>query len=176
MEFHRITNVNETLFGHSYELYRASFPLHEQRPPHHQGAVLANPAYHFETVVEDREPVGLIGYWLTEAFAYIEHFAINPQWRGRSLGSLALKEFCRSHPLVILEIDPPEDAVSVRREKFYLRLGFQSNDYPHLHPAYRKTRAPYRLMVMTYPRKISASEYGDFSRYIAEVVMEEVEK
>ena len=142
MEFYRITSESEALFRPLYAMYQKSFPLHEQRLPRHQVEALADPAYHFEAIIENGQLAGLIGYWLTEAFAYIEHFAVSPELRGRALGSGALEEFGRRHSLVILEIDPPEDELSIRRERFYRRLGFQSNDYPHLHPAYRDNFEP----------------------------------
>lgn len=176
MEFYRIKNEHDALFKPSYELYQSSFPLHEQRQPLHQSSLLADPAYYFEAIIEDREAAGFIAYWLTEAFTYIEHFAISPKWRGQSLGSRVLEEFCRRYSLVILEIDPPNDPVAVRRENFYLRLGFQSNYYLHLHPAYRNNFSPHRLVLMTCPRKISTSEYQHFNQYLGGVVMRVVEK
>ncbi|WP_081676841.1 GNAT family N-acetyltransferase [Paenibacillus alvei] len=73
--------------------------------------VLNNSAYHCEVIIEDDEFIGLIFYWRTERFSYIEHFAINPNMRGNNLGSRCLQEFI-AHGNVILEIDPPKDPIS----------------------------------------------------------------
>lgn len=40
------------------------------------------------------------------------------------MGSRILEAFGKDHSLVVLEIDPPADDISVRRERFYQRLGF----------------------------------------------------
>lgn len=50
--------------------------------------------------------VGIIFYWKTARYCYIEHFAIDPDMRGNSMGSRCLKQFCEMNHLVILEIDP----------------------------------------------------------------------
>jgi hypothetical protein len=76
------------------------------------------------------------------------------------------------HNLVILEIDPPVDSISIRRKDFYLRLGFHENKYQHYHPAYRKQNAPHELVILSYPRNISDMEYTKFNEYLKKTIMQ----
>lgn len=176
MIFQRLDHERDGLFRLSFELYEQSFPLHERRRAESQKALLSNPAYYYEAILEDEDLAGLICYWRSGPFAYIEHFAVSPELRGRALGSRALQEFGRRHGRVILEIDPPVDPISLRRENFYLRSGFKRNPYSHRHPAYRKNFSPHELVIMSFPREISQTEYHDFNVYLNNVVMADAEK
>lgn len=158
MEFSRITSSNDTYFKKAFDLYKVSFPEHEQRLLDDQMAALEHSAYHCDVILEKDVFVGILFYWKTPRYCYIEHFAIDPDMRGNNMGSRCLQEFCEIHHLVILEIDPPVDPVSIRRQKFYLRLGFQKNHYEHTHPAYRKENLPHNLVIMSYPRSIAEVE------------------
>ena len=72
---------------------------------------------------------------------------------------------------MVLEIDPPEDAVSTRRKGFYQRLGFAENSYAHRHPPYRTGFAPHPLVVMSWPEALSPEAYSTFSRMLSHRVM-----
>lgn len=171
LRFYRLTNGEDPRFEGAFALYEKSFPVHEQRTREKQLALLAHPTYHFDVLLEGDVLAGILLYWEFDGYAYVEHFAIHPAQRGKSLGSRALRVFCGSRPLVILEIDPPEDAISVRREGFYTRLGFVKNGHAHTHPAYRAAYAPHALVVMSYPRAITAGEYAHFAEELKRVVM-----
>ncbi|NEZ42214.1 GNAT family N-acetyltransferase [Paenibacillus alvei] len=81
MNFIRLTSADDMYFRELLELYEISFPQHEQRIFDDQIRVLDNSAYHCEVILEDDEFVGLICYWKTKRFSYIEHFAIHPNRR-----------------------------------------------------------------------------------------------
>jgi hypothetical protein len=172
MEFYRLTGLDDALFKKAFYLYTVSFPEHEQRLFENQLAALNNPEYHCEIVLEKGEFVGIIFYWETAQYTYIEHFAIDPDKRGNSVDSRCLKKFCDRHNLVILEIDPPVDSISIRRKDFHLRLGFHENKYQHYHPAYRKQNAPHELVILSYPRNISEMEYTKFNEYLKNTIMQ----
>ena len=72
---------------------------------------------------------------------------------------------------VILEIDPPVDEISLRRETFYERCGYRANIHPHVHPPYRAGFPGHELVVMSRPEKLSHAEYGEFAEYLRERVM-----
>lgn len=173
MTFQRLTSDTGELFDRAFAVYRTSFPEFEQRSPEKQRVLMRNPAYHLDLVLEGEEEAfaGLLAYWEFPGYAYIEHFAIHPDFRGKSLGSAVLGEFCAGRERVILEIDPPEDDVSIRRENFYKKLGFVSNPYPHRHPAYQKRFPPHRLVTMSHPRGMSPAEYNRFADDLQNVVM-----
>lgn len=71
-----------------------------------QIAALDHSAYHCDVILDKDVFVGIIFYWKTARYCYIEHFAIDPDMRGNSMGSRCLKQFCEMNHLVILEIDP----------------------------------------------------------------------
>ena len=175
MRFQRLTSADDALFEEAFALYGVGFPEHERRDGEKQRALMANPLYHFDAIMDGGTFAGIMLYWLFPRYAYIEHFAIHPDRRGKSLGSGSLRLFCRRHEPVILEIDPPVDAVSVRRESFYKRLGFAANSFDHAHPAYRRSFPPHRLVVMSHPRSLTEGEYGRFAGDLAAVVMADAE-
>ncbi len=174
IEFRRFTDDTDSLFAAAYALYEVSFPLHEQRPLDKQKALMGHPLYHFDLLMDADVFAGILLSWHFDSYAYIEHFAINPDLRGKFLGSKSLEAFCANHDLVILEIDPPVDSVAERRERFYQKLGFHSNPYPHRHPPYRPGVVPHELVVMSYARAITAAEYTRFADDLANIVMADV--
>lgn len=170
MNFQRLTHSGEPLFETAFTLYETGFPLHEQRPRPAQEAVLVEKEYHFEAILDEDSFVGLVFYWETSNFIYIEHFAISPALRGRNYGSRALNLLREKEKTLILEIDPPVEKVSVNRQHFYERLGFVPHSFPHVHPPYRVGNSGHSLVIMACPA-ISQSEYDLFSAYVREVVM-----
>lgn len=172
MEFHRLISADVPLFHQAFALYQASFPQHEQRPLAKQKALMPDLWYHFDVLLQDGQFAGILLSWALSGCVYIEHFAIDAGVRGQSLGSQALTQFCQdAASTVVLEIDPPIDAISVRREHFYTRLGFHANPYEHHHPAYQAQFPPHRLIVMSYPAVLTSGGYEDFSHELADTVM-----
>lgn len=119
MEFRRLNTEEGSLFEEAFALYGTSFPPHEQHTLAKQRALMPDPAYHFDALLLGGAFACILLYWVFDGYAYIEHFAANTVLRGQTVGSRALAAFCAAHPLVVLEIDPPCDEVSRRREHFY---------------------------------------------------------
>ena len=94
-----------------------------------------------------------------------------PEMRGRGYGAQTLSLLGERKKTVILEIDPPNDEVSVRRKAFYERAGYRANPFEHIHPPYRSEYKGHRLVVMIYPAAISENEYKNFNSYLKNVVM-----
>lgn len=94
-----------------------------------------------------------------------------PEMRGRGYGAQALSLLGERKKTVILEIDPPNDDVSVRRKAFYERAGYRANPFEHIHPPYHSEYKGHRLVVMTCPTAISENEYKNFNSYLENVVM-----
>lgn len=171
MEFKRLTSSEDPLYGQAMELYAASFPLHEQRFPASQAAILADPAYRFELLFEGEQWAGLLLCWETPEFLYVEHFCTLPQLRGGGLGQKALELLHREGKPVILEIDPPADPVSCRRKAFYERCGYCANPFPHVHPAYRPAFSGHPLVVLSYLAPLTEALFQTFSHYLQTTVM-----
>ena len=169
MEFKRITDTGHPLYAEAMALYRISFPPHEQRETASQAEILGHAAYHFDAVCDEGRFIGEILYWDLGGAYYIEHFCVLPEMRSQRYGQRILAAM-RPTPL-ILEIDPPVDALSQRRRGFYARCGFVENPYPHIHPPYHRDNAGHALVVMSAPAALTAAEYGDFRRFLENVVM-----
>lgn len=169
MEFRRLVTGKDPLFNRAFALYAHSFPEHERRLPGHQEAVMPDGRYHFDVILEDGALSGILLWWECTGYAYIEHFAMNPLVRGRGMGGAALDMFCREHPSVILEIDPPVGFTSASRELFYLRHGFKRNRHAHLHPPYRPCFQPHELVVLSFPAPLDEEGRRLFERELREI-------
>ncbi len=134
---------------------------------------MRDPRYHCQIFYQDGLLLGFIFWWACGEQIYIEHLAINPALRGRNYGSRLLAEFCeRAGKTVILEIDPPEDEIAIRRLRFYQGLGFCLNDYAHLHPPYHPDYEGHALRVLSYPKLLEEEAYQRFNQMLVETVMD----
>lgn len=171
MRLERLTTSQDQRYAGAMGLYQISFPWYEQRRPDSQTEIMGLEDYQFHLIYEDDTFVGILLCWETETFLYVEHFCVFPELRGRRYGQRALELLHQRGKRVILEIDPPTDEVSVHRKAFYERAGYQANAYEHIHPPYHETAQGHRLVVMSYPERLSQPEYDSFSRYLKDRVM-----
>lgn len=169
MEIRRITQTSDPLYEQAMALYTISFPFHEQRQALSQSQILQQDAYHFDVICDNGEFVGEILYWDIGNALYIEHFCVSPAMRNRHYGQRILSAY-QSTPL-ILEIDPPEEELSMRRKGFYGRCGFTENPYAHVHPPYHPGNPGHRLVVMSSPEKLTPDAYAHFYRFLRDTVM-----
>lgn len=172
--FSRITAPSHLYFDKAFALYATSFPQYEQRLSLSQRRILSHPQYHCDVILSDNRFCGILFYWEIGQLCYIEHFAVLSSLRGQGIGSQVMRVFLSEHPRTLLEIDPPSDTTSSRRQQFYASLGFTENPFQHLHPPYRPEFAPHALLVMSYPVPLSLSEYQSFSSFLGDVVMDSV--
>ena len=169
---HPITNQASPYWDSLVRVYLQSFPIDEQRPIESIAHLLTEePRYTMYAIIDDenedlwskythplnakpytlntKQTLGLLTTWHFEEFIYIEHFAIDPTLRSQGYGSEALKAFIHEHgkPLV-LEAEPPTDAFSIRRIRFYERIGLTLYDFPYMQPAYTEDSHPVELRLM----------------------------
>lgn len=170
MNFIRISSNDEN-FKKAMEIYKVSFPIFEQRTINDQIEALKDKNYHFDVIYHKDEFVGILLYWDMNGYKYIEHFAIDSSLRGKNYGSRVLKEFCKNNKNVILEIDPPIDEISIKRLKFYSKLGFKLQEFNHIHPSYRKECKSHSLKIMTFDENISKEDYNTFNKLLKKNVM-----
>lgn len=146
----------------AWELYFRSFPLAEQRSRESHERAMQDAAFHPDIIMVEGEFRGIIYYWVWQGLCFVEHLATVAQNRGQGTGARAMRWLLGQGYLTILEIDPPEDEISIRRRGFYERLGMVYNDFDYVHPSFRPTTAPHRLMLMSYP---DALTFGQFERF-----------
>ncbi len=174
MNFVRMTSAEEPMYEEAMALYGKSFPVHEQREEGCQRQIMDTPDYHFDLIYDGEVFAGMILYWQTESFLYVEHFCIDPGQRNKRYGQRALELLKEKGKTIILEIDPPVDEIAKRRKGFYERAGFSENEFAHVHPPYHSGNQGHSLVVMSWPSKLRKSEYEAFDVYLKKVVMERV--
>ncbi len=168
------------LWAEVWNLYLGSFPAPEIRTAGAHERATGDAEFHPKIAVDSAgQLLGLLFYWEHDGCVYIEHLAVNPARRGQRIGSRILEHFLAEHAAsrIVLEIDPPQDELSLRRLRFYARLGFVANDYPYLHPSFRTGDAarPHRLVLLSYGTPLSEAEYGMLTEYVRERVLRYVD-
>lgn len=171
MQFIRINSKNHYLFKDAMKIYNNSFPIFEQRTLENQMEALKNPDYYCTVICDKNKLVGLLFYWQWNIYQYVEHLAIAEDLRGQNYGSRILKEFCKINKLIILEIDPPIDDISLKRLNFYAKLGFKMQSFEHVHPPYRKDFEGHKLKVLSYNTDLNLKEYNDFNDFLCNTIM-----
>jgi GNAT superfamily N-acetyltransferase len=158
-------------WAEAWELYEKSFPYNERWNAEGYDRAFGDPNFEADGIWRGDEFIGILFHWGADGYRYVEHLAVSPALRGQNMGSAALSAFCRKVGRVILEIDPPEDDISIRRRHFYERLGFVANPYQYIHPSFRKPFTPHRLVLMSYPGAITYEEARSFADFVREAVL-----
>lgn len=76
--------------------------------------------------------------------------------------------------IVILEIDPPTTNIAKRRQGFYERNSYFANPYPHVHSAYHSGFKGKDLVVISFGKALTDTDYAAFKTYLGEHVMKNV--
>ena len=155
----------------AWAIYQNSFPQKEIRSLEDHLEALSDPRYTADGIWSDGRLTGILYYWTAPEYVYIEHLAISPDLRGANMGSRVLEAFCRKAGRIVLEIDPPETEIAVRRLRFYERLGFVRNDYHYVHPAFQRPCEPPQLVLMSYPKAMTDEECRSFERFVRDPVL-----
>lgn len=167
-----VKNLDCQEFLECWDCYQASFPILEQRPLKDYKGVLNDSrfvCYHFS---DAKGFVGFIMLWHFKALCYGEHFAIHPQRRNEGLGCLIMQELLAASPsALILEIEPPIDALTQRRAAFYQRLGFQSLPYAHKQTAYCVGNGEIDLKLLSYPHAVEAEKVQEFQQELRAAII-----
>lgn len=160
------TNEGDALFSKAFSLYESAFPPEERRKSDEQSRIMQKEAYHFDILKDGDEMLGIMLYWETDRFVFLEHFAILPEKRGQGIGTKALDLLKAKGKTVILEIEDPIDEVTTRRFGFYKRCGFFMTPHHHIQAKFRPGDEDLMLKILSYPHEISSEEYLDFLNYM----------
>ena len=159
-----IQELTEKDFDKVYQIMEESFPPDERRTYQEQKALLSNSKYSIYVLPDDetKEIKAFLAVWQFDDVAFIEHFAVNPAYRNRGLGSQILQEIKNFLSCMIcLEVELPDCEIAKRRIEFYKRNGFFLNEYPYEQPAITKGRKPLPLMIMTSGSEITKDRFDD---------------
>lgn len=172
--FYKITSTEDKWYNAFRDIYMLSFPVFEQRNDQQQLAAFHNKNYHLWAILENEKLISFISFWNFEAYLYIEHLAVNPELRGKNIGSKTLNYFAKEvKKNILLEIDPPIDEVSKNRLRFYSRLEYKANHWKHLHPPYNSAYPPHELVVLSLHQALKEEQYQQFYSDLINIVMTE---
>lgn len=166
----RITATSDELFQKVMDLYEHSFPAVEKRDRKDNEKLLGDERFWLIALLDDEIFVGMAGVWDAGGMLYVEHLCTSPEVRGKGYGAAALELFKASGRTVVLEIEPPEDDLTKRRQNFYLRSGFGFHPHIHRHPPYRAGDERHLLNVMSFPPPTDIAVVTALENFIEEIV------
>lgn len=150
-------------FDTCLEIYNYSFPYEERRDDANLVLSLDDRRFHFLCFSNDAgRIIGFLTFWDMGDFLYGEHFATDRSIRNSGFGSKALDVLKSFGKPVILEIEMPQDEITVRRKGFYERNGFLLNGHRHFQPLYHEDCQLLEMRVMSWPREFTGEEYERF--------------
>lgn len=153
----RIRSIHSPAIAAMQPLYESAFPAHERRPWDKWLEVALDPDFRLYVITLDGRQAGFLTVWRFPAFSYVEHFAIDPELRGKGLGGEAIQLVVEHTGLpVILEVEPAEtSADAARRIDFYRRHGFHSHDdFGYVQPPYTPGMPGLPMKLMTAAGKV----------------------
>lgn len=148
-------NTSDKRYTFIENLLQTSFPEVERRDDADQREVTDNnPLFNAYLITDDENPgvnIGLITVWTFGSFSYVEHLATSPEVRNQGYGARTMDALKRKiNSTIVLEVEKPEDEMSIRRIKFYERCGFKLCHKDYIQPAYRKGGDTIPLYIMFY--------------------------
>ncbi len=159
--------------------YEVSFPENERRRFANLLQLLPCSNMHLCALVDQDQLVGFMIYWQwpDADVLFVEHFAIDPEQRGKQFGQKALAELLRiESTYFILEVELPVDAISRRRIQFYERQGFSLNTFAYAQPPYQRGNPALPMHLMSIPVIASQADFDTFSNLIKKQVYEQFYK
>ena len=144
----RVTGADDPLFVKSLDIYRTSFPLHEQRRVQDFPLAFEDPGFYYEVFLDEAGRVAaILVTWRRQEFVYLEYFAVSASLRG-------------------------QDEISRRRLGFYRRHGFVPNpQFDYIHPPYTAEGESYPLLLMTHEKTLDPDVYQAFVHFHHEWVV-----
>ncbi len=152
----KLTSTDTLYLKKIKKIYENSFPPNERRAFEKVIDLLADKRFCLSTIMFETEVVGMFSQWDFGSFVYIEHFAISEEYRGNGLGSYILQNFIQEeNRQIVLEVELPEDEVSLKRIKFYEQFGFSICREPYTQPPYDKDKEAIPMLIM-YKQEINS--------------------
>lgn len=115
--------------------------------------------------------LGFLSYWEFPHWIYIEHFAVEPEHRGKRIGSLMLQHLMKTKgENVLIEVERPEDSDKGEdRIRFYERNGFRLvHDFEYVQPPYSAAQKAVPMKLMVHG-DVKIKNYGDLQPLLREV-------
>lgn len=165
----KLESIETKLFKATWSLYEGSFPSNEKRQLTTQEKIFKNQNYTALCYINSKnELIALLFYWKFDNFYFVEHFAVNPEYRGQSYGTKILNDFLKDKNNVVLEIEPVCDEQTKKRLEFYKRLNFIENSYEHFQIPLKKEDKSIILTLLSYEKAINNKEYSKLHEMMQE--------
>lgn len=152
--------VDKSEFYKVYEVIEKAFPLSEYRTFDEQMVLMELPYFNAMLIEDENALVGILIEWELEHAIYLEHLAVNPEIRGKGLGSILMREYLsKSANNIVLEVEDIDTEIAQRRIGFYERLGFTLSNISFKQPQFEgRDEETVNLRIMHYPNNISNDE------------------
>ncbi|MGL4332849.1 MAG: GNAT family N-acetyltransferase [Bacteroidales bacterium] len=162
-ELIQLKSANEPEFAPLMKLYTDAFPAEERRVIEDLAELIGSEERMcFNIVKFDNELAGLCVYWNFGDFYYLEHLAVYPEMRNNKIGQQVLNWLSENlKGLHILEVEPAEDEMAIRRINYYKRNGYDIRKKDYTQPSYDGIRNPIDLWIMTNEENERLEQYID---------------
>ena len=153
------------------KIYENSFPVNERRDFIKLITLLSDIKFQLLAITFENEVVGMLSKWDFDSFIYIEHFAIASDFRGNGMGSYILQNLLQDEiRQIVLEVELPDDEISLKRIKFYEKFGFHCCQERYIQPPYDKDKESVSMLLMTTQLIDSLQDF----QYIKNILYHEV--
>lgn len=133
-----------------FPLYELAFPPEERRGEEAFRAAFSKGPTEFWLLEQEGMVQGFLNTWRFDECLYGEHFAVFPQARGKRIGEYALRAILDAERLpFLIEVEPPEDEIKVRRKSFYERMGLHVISTTYRQPPYERGGLEVPLYLMS---------------------------
>ncbi|MFZ4402016.1 MAG: GNAT family N-acetyltransferase [Bacteroidales bacterium] len=150
IKLQKLTQTDTAFLKAAKKIYESAFPSNERRVFKEVKNMLADKRFNFSVITFEDSVVGIITLWDFVNFVYIEHFAITEAFRNNGLGTYVMKKILQDEARqIVLEVDLPENELSLKRIQFYKRFGFEMYHETYIQPAYSKDKMAVPMLIMT---------------------------
>jgi ribosomal protein S18 acetylase RimI-like enzyme len=149
-ELKKLNKNDKSLLISVKEIYESSFPPNERRDFKLVVDLIDNQSFSLSAIRFENQTIGFLSCWFFFDFTYIEHFAIDKDYRNNGVGSFILQEFInKTTNKIILEVDLPEDDISFKRIVFYKKFGFTICKETYIQPPYDSSKESVPMLIMS---------------------------
>lgn len=170
-----ITELNVKNYPDFLALYNEAFPAEERRPYKDAAELerfikMKGGKFHAYAAKDGDLFLGFLSYWIFEGYVYVEHFAVQPQHRGRNIGRRMLAHLMKEVSQdILLEVEKPVTDEARRRIRFYEEQGFRvRKEFDYEQPPYTRGGKPVPMLLMTHG-DVSLRHYKDMEPMLREV-------
>ena len=168
MDDQNLGKFQYSYFDSFFNLMEEAFPSVERRSYEDAKKLLCEELYNIIVDKDENNNItAFIASWEFNDFNYIEHFAVEGKIRGNGIGTSMLQAYLnKSNKPIFLEVELPENDVSLRRIEFYKRLGFHLNNFEYLQPPMQKQHGFLPLKIMSYPIIVEENDFMNFKNIV----------